>query len=395
MGIDGSTGTELVIERAARDCGLEFERAFVRCIANTAVTGDMYGDEGVGGQVTATVEIHDEVTAIPDWDELMGKTGAPVFYSSAYLSAYRKAEMSPAGAYAYLLLRDADGSARAALPAVLLPEMDPVGSLAVYEPAIAEHPLGLISHAWHCYDTWLPTRGGQTDLEGVAAILDGFRELAADFAAPWYGLVNVDATGPLAAALDGVGAHGVPIDERYVLDLPPGFSVNDYLYELSSRYRYTMRNHQRRAARAGATIRVLRPEEADLDAHLDLVRKTGEKHGVADFYPRGGFQEFQLRVGDAVRIIEIRIAGRIIGVGVCMVDAGRLHFWTCGVDYRSGDFSPFYVLFYEALRYATELGVPRFECGRRNGEFKRRYGLRPIPLLAYVSPTRRPLGVRA
>ena len=53
------------------------------------------------------------------------------------------------------------------------------------------------------------------------------------------------------------------------------------------------------------------------------------------------------------------------------------------------------MLFYEALRFAVELGVPRFECGRRNGDFKRRYGLRPIPLLAYVSPTRRPLGVRA
>lgn len=345
--------------------------------------------------MTATVEIYDDVTAIPDWDGLMGGCGAPVFYSSAFLSAYRKAEISPAGAHAYLVLRDADASARAALPAVLLPQMDPVGSLAVYEPAIVAHPLGLISHAWHCYDTWLPARDGRADLEGVAAILDGLRELAADFAAPWYGLVNVDAAGLLAAALDGIGAHGVPTDERYVLDLPPGFGVNDYLDELPSRCRYSMRVHQRRAARAGVTIRVLRPEEADLDAHLELVRRTGEKHGVADFYPRGGFQEFQLGLGDAARIIEIRSAGRIVGVGICLIDATRLHFWTCGVDYRAGDFSPFYVLFYEALRYAVELGVPRFECGRRNGDFKRRYGLRPIPLLAYVSPTRRALGVRA
>ncbi len=345
--------------------------------------------------MTATVEIHDDVTAIPDWDALMDEAGAPVFYSSTFLSAYRKAEMSPAGAYAYLMLRDADRSARAALPAVLLPQMDPVGSLAVYEPSIPRHPLGLVSHAWHCYDTWLPARGGQTDLEGVAAVLDGLRELAADFAAPWYGLINVDATGMLAAALDGIGAHGVPIDERYVLDLPPGFGLNDYLYQLSSRYRYTMRVHQRRAARTGAAVRVLRPEAADLDAHLDLVRLTGAKHGVADFYPQGGFQDFQLRLGDAVRIIEVSVAGRVVGVGICLVDAWRLHFWTCGVDYAAaGEFSPFYVLFYEALRLAVELGVPRFECGRRNGAFKRRYGLRPIPLLAYVSPTRRPLGVR-
>jgi hypothetical protein len=346
--------------------------------------------------VTATVEIHDDVTAIPDWDELMDEVGAPVFYSSAFLSAYRKAELSPARAYSYLVLRDVDRRARAALPAVLLPEMDPVGSLAVYEPAIARHPLGLVSHAWHCYDTWLPARDGLADLEGVAAVLDGLRELAADFAAPWYGLVNVDATGELAAALDGIGVHGVPIDERYVLDLPPGFGVNDYLYELSSRYRYTMRVHQRRASRAGVVVRVLRPEEADLTAHLALVRHTGEKYGIADFYPPGGFQDFQLRLGDAARIIEISLAGRVVGVGICLVDAQRLHFWTCGLDYASADdFSPFYVLFYEALRLAVRLGVPRFECGRRNGAFKRRYGMRPIPLLAYVSPTRRALGIRA
>lgn len=346
--------------------------------------------------MTATLEIHDDVTTIPDWDALMDEVEAPVFYSSTFLSAYRKAEMSPARAYAYLMLRDADRSPRAALPAVLLPEMDPVGSLAVYEPSIATRPLGLISHAWHCYDTWLAARDGPADHEGVAAILDGLRELAADFAAPWYGLVNVDATGPLAAALDGIGAHGLPIDERYILDLPPGFSLNDYLYELSGKYRYTMRACQRRAARSGARVRVLRPEEADLDAHLSLVRRTGEKYGVADFYPRGGFQDFQLRLGDAARIIEISLAGRIVGVGICLVDAQRLHFWTCGVDYAAADaFSPFYVLFYEALRLAVELGVPRFECGRRNGTFKRRYGLRPIPLLAYISPTRRPLGVRA
>ena len=60
---------------------------------------------------------------------------------------------------------------------------------------------------------------------------------------------------PLAAALDGVGAHGVPIDERYVLDLPPGFGLDDYLLDLPSRYRYNMRVHQRRAAHAGRWLR--------------------------------------------------------------------------------------------------------------------------------------------
>lgn len=346
--------------------------------------------------MTAAVEVHDDVAAIPDWDELMAQCAAPVFYSSTFLTAYRKAELLPADAYAYLMLRDADGSPRAALPVTLLPRMDPVGSLAVYEPGVAARPLGLVSHAWHCYDSLLPSRRGAEDLEAVTAILDAFRDLASDFAAPWYGLVNVDATGPLATALTGIGAHGVPIDERYVLDLPPGFGLPDYLAGLCGRHRYTMRAHQRRAAQAGAEVRVLAPESADLDTHLRLVHLLGQKHGVSDFYPRGGFQDFQLALGPAARVIEVCLAGRVVGVAVCLLDARRLHFWACGVDYAAAPtFSPFYVLFYEVLRHAIELGVSRFECGRRNGVFKRRYGLRPVPLLAYVSPTGRALGTRA
>jgi hypothetical protein len=346
--------------------------------------------------VTATVEIHDDVTAIPDWDELIGRSAAPVFYSSAFLSAHRKTAAAPADAYAYLTLRDPDRSLRAALPAVLLRRMDPLGSLAVYEPSIAANPLGLISHGWHCYDTWLPARRGEADLEAARTILDALQELAAGFDAPWYGLVNVDATGPLAAALNGIGAHGVPINERYLLDLPPGFGLSDYLAGLPGGHGRTMRAHQRRAERAGVRVRVLGPESADLDAHLELVRLSGAERCLADYYPSGAFQDFQLLLGEAVRIIEVSLGGRTVGVGICLADARRLHFWACGLDYAAApDFSPFYVLFYEALRHAVQLGVSRFECGRRNGVFKRRYGLRPVPLLAYVSPTRRPLGTRA
>ena len=346
--------------------------------------------------MTAAVEVHEDVAEIPDWDDLMGASGAPVFYSSAFLTAYRKAELLPADAYAYLMLRDADGSPRAALPATLMPRMDPAGSLAVYEPGIAARPLGLVSHAWHCYDSLLPVRRGEGDLPAVIAVLEAFRGLAAEYAAPWYGLVNVDATGPLAGALTRIGAHGVPIDERYVLDLPPGFGLSDYLAGLSGRHRYTMRAHRRRAAAAGAVVRVLAPEAADLDAHLRLVRLVGEKHGVADYYPRGGYQDLQLGLGPAARVVEVTLAGRLVGAAACLLDAQRLHFWACGVDYAAAPtFSPFYVLFYEVLRHAIELGVSRFECGRRNGVFKRRYGLRPVPLLAYVSPTGRALGARA
>jgi Acetyltransferase (GNAT) domain len=361
-----------------------------------AATGDRgpepAGRGAEGGAMTA-VEIHDDVTAIGDWDDLVRECAAPVFYSAAYLSAYRSTRLQPVDVYAYLMLRHADGSPRAALPAALLPQMDPVGSLAVHEPGIAANPLGLVSHVWHCYDTWLPSR--PDDRDGLVAVLDAFRDLARELGAPWYALVNVAAAGPLATALDALGARGVPVDERYILDLPPGFELSHYLAGLGGRARYTMRAHQRRAEQAGAVVRILDPASADLDAHLELVRRIGAKHGVEDFYPRGSFQDFQLRMGAAVKIVEVCLAGRVVGVAILLLDAQRVHYWTCGVDYEAAPtFSPFYVLFYEVLRFAIASGVARFECGRRNGVFKVRYGLQPLPLLGYVASSALPLGRR-
>lgn len=345
--------------------------------------------------MTESLEVHDDVAAIPDWDQLATDSGAPVFYSSAFLSAYRKSELLPADAFAYLVLRDADQRARAALPVALLPKMDPAGSLTVYEPSIAAEPRGLISHNWHCYDTWLPARGGQADLDAIRTVLTAFRQLAADFAAPWYGLVNVDATGPLAAALTALGAHGVPIDQRYVLDLPPGFAVADHLAALPGRQRDSLRMHQRRAERAGAVARVLEPGSAEPDRLARLERMIEAEHGVPGRFAPGGFQNFRQLLGQAARIIEICVGGRAVGLGFCLIDGVRLHLWTCAVDRAAEDFSPLHLLFYEALKYAGRLGLARFECGRRDGDFKRRYGLRPVPLLAYIAPTRKPLGALA
>jgi hypothetical protein len=341
--------------------------------------------------VSGTIEVHDDVTAIPDWDELAAHCGAPVFYRSAFLSAYRKSELLAADAFAYLVLRGGEHRARATLPVALLSRMDPLGALAVYEPAIAASPRGLISHSWHCYDTWLPSREGAADLDATRSILDAFRELATDFSAPWYGLVNVDATGPLAAALTALGAHGVPIDQRYVLDLPPGFDLADHLAGLPGHQRYTLRLHRRRAERAGAVTRILEPGTEPRE-YGGLVPLMEAEHSVPGRFAPGGLHHFRRLLGPAARLIEVSVGDRVVGLGVCLLDERRLHLWTCAADRAADEFSPFYVLFYEALRYAALLGVSRFECGRRNGEFKRWCGLRPVPLLAYIASTRRPIG---
>lgn len=339
-----------------------------------------------------SVEIHDDPGEIGDWDELVAGCGAPVFYRTPYLTSYQRENLSAADAYAYLVLRDEDGGTRAALPVTRQSAMDPLSVLAQYEPEIAREPVGLLSHVWHCYDTRVPMRADAGTAD-VAALLDAQRRLARDLDAPWYGLVNVDATGDLARRLGELGARGVPIEERFLLDLPPGFDMDDYLALLSRRHRYSMRNQLRRAADAGASVTVLAPREADLDEHLRLVRLIGAKHGVESLYPPGVFQRFQLGLGGDACLMEVRVGARLVGVGIFLLDETRVHFWTAGVDYAAADtFSPFYTLYHEGVRLALERGAARFECGRRNGVFKRRYGMRSVPVYAYVASTSRPLG---
>ncbi|MGH3809196.1 MAG: GNAT family N-acetyltransferase [Pseudonocardiaceae bacterium] len=341
--------------------------------------------------MTETVEISDDVAALTDWDTLTQRCGTPIFYRTTFLSAYQAAPLQPVDGYAYLVLRAEDKSPRAVLPVTFQRRMDPLGVLEVHEPDVAKRPSGLLSHVWHCYDTWLP--GGQTgSAEDLRTVLDAFRTLAADFGASWYGLVNVDGTGSLAASLSGLEAVGVPIDERYVLDLPRSGGMDAFLAQLRSKSRVELSRHRRRAQDAGIQVLVTEPRSADLDAHLALVRRTAAKHGNEGFYVDGLFQEFLRLLGDCVHIIELRLADQLIGVAICLVDEDRFHCWTGGADYAAATtFSPFYVLFYESVRTALVLGRHRFEVGRRNGVFKTRYGMRRVPLLAYLAPTGRSL----
>jgi CelD/BcsL family acetyltransferase involved in cellulose biosynthesis len=84
------------------------------------------------------------------------------------------------------------------------------------------------------------------------------------------------------------------------------------------------------------------------------------------------------RLGDACRLIRVELDGVLLAVSICMYDASRMHAWAGGCRYPPGlNWSPQYVLFAAELETAFAAGLPVLECGRRNDEFKTRYGLRP------------------
>lgn len=316
------------------------------------------------------------------WDEVVTRAGAPVFYTTAYLDAYENAPLQAVEERAYLVLREG-GAARMVLPVTYMSHADPIGALTGRLPGFADRPTGLLSHIWHCYDSWLP---GTASADGVAALLDRFRSLAKELGAGWYGLVNVDRR-TTGAVLEAAGLQGLEVDDRYSIDLTRYATVEDYIAALSVKYRNELRRQQRRAAEAGLTVRVVDPASADWDALFPLVLQTAAKHGNQHFYRDGIFQDFVLRLGSAARVIELRLRDRLIAGAISMVDSRRYHFWTAGVDYAAGGtFSPYYVLTAEGVRDALSVGVPLMECGRRNGVFKRRYGMSRLPLYAYVAP---------
>jgi predicted N-acyltransferase len=329
------------------------------------------------------IDLYQSIAEIREpWDEVVTRAGAPVFYTSAYLAAYENAPLQPVEERAYLVLREAD-RVQAVLPVTYLSQADPIGALAGRLPGFEDRPTGLLSHIWHCYDSWLP---GIVAPHQVHALLDRFRDLAKDLGAGWYGLVNVDrrVTG---AVLEEAGLTPLEIDDRYSIDLTRFGSVDDYLAALPMKYRIEMRRQRRRATEAGLEVAVVSPADADWDALFPLVLLTAAKHGNEHFYRAGIFQDFVLRLGSAARVIEMRLRGRLIGGAICMVDSRRYHFWTAGVDYAAGGtFSPYYALTIEGVRDALDVGVPLMECGRRNGVFKRRYGMARLPLYAYLAP---------
>ncbi|MGW8377979.1 GNAT family N-acetyltransferase [Streptomyces sp. ODS28] len=338
------------------------------------------------------VDVHDSLDAVRlEWQRLARAGRVPLFHHPRYLDAYAAAPLHPIARAHYLLARDGGGDAVAALPLFLQYDMDPLGVL-VHQLPSGSAPVGLLSHVWHCYDTRVPA-AAPLEPALLSALLDAAGALAAQSGADWYGLVNVEAGGELAHCLDQLaGPYAltrVRVDERFTLDLDGCTGIEDFIAGLSPRQRQHLRRFRRRAGEAGLAVRVAGPAGADLDGLLSLVQGTMAKFGAGSFFPPGRFQRFVSALGDRARVLELRVDGRLVAGAACLLDEDRLHFWISGTDYdASPTFSPNYLLFLEAIHEALRRGARVFEGGRRNGEFKERFGLRGRELLAYVARTR-------
>jgi hypothetical protein len=142
--------------------------------------------------------------------------------------------------------------------------------------------------------------------------------------------------------------------------------------------------HAKLAAEAGVRIvsRLARPDE-DVEK-LALLEVTMVRVGSPGYYDAAKLAAFLAETPHA-RVIEITLDGHLLAFAILFVDATRLHAWALGYDReRALPFSPYYLMWGSFMRLGYELGLPRLEAGRRNGEFKMSYGLEPQELNAYV-----------
>lgn len=339
-------------------------------------------DEVLSVDVASTIEAVDPA----EWNGVVRAAGAPVFYEHAYLSAYEHHPLGRLDGARFLVARQA-GEAVAVLPCFLQPVGDPLGVFAGTPVAGRTDP-ALLGHVWYCYDTRVPAvpLHPQRATAVHDALLDELGRLRAATGAAAAGLVNVAHDDPILATAGRRGWSVLDTDTRYQLPLAGFGDIDDYLMSLPRAPRQNMRRHVRRATEAGVTASLVAPDPGTLAEVCALCRKTAAKFGNGDFYAEEEFIGFVMGLGERALLARVDQGGTLLAGAVALVDERRFHMWVVGFAEATVDgFSPHYVLWSMEIAEAIRRGKQVVEGGRRNGPFKERHGMVPVPLRACLT----------
>jgi len=307
---------------------------------------------------------------------MAGLSKAPFYYRKKFLEAYQRHPVQSVVDSFYLEVLDKDGRLVAFSPCYL--QGDPLGA---FGPATDE--ISLLSHCWHCYDTRLLAADPTPDL--VRLLMDTMGEQAGHYGVRRYGFINVESGSADADAMEAAGLTPAALDTRYVLDLSGFDDEEAYLASLRPRPRHEYRRQLNRAGEAGVSCSARRTSPDEAAHSLRLLEVSATRAGSSGYYDAERIAAFLRVVGDATRVVEIAVDGQLVAIGICFLEADRLHTWAAGYDReRKLPFSPYYVLYAASVRLALEHGVPLLEGGRRNDQFKRRYGMAPRSLLSFT-----------
>ncbi len=320
----------------------------------------------------------------PETAELAAACGASEFYyGHEFLRAYEREPIQPVRSVHYIEVLDDHDRVVALTPCYV--QGDPLRALGLPPGETA-----LLSHVWHCSDTRLAC-AAPTPTPGLArAVVAAMRSVAAGEGLARCGFINVAAASPTALALEAAGLTGTELDTRYTVDLAALGDWDGYLSSLRYNARREYARQLRRAADCGVRITERVPEGDEDPDSLRIFEVLMANVGSAGYYSKERIAAFLRHTRTGARIIEVTQDGETIAKAVVFVEPRKIHAWAGGYD-RTADtergrpFSSYYVLMSAIIKLGLRLGIPTLEGGRRNGHFKERYGMSPVPLNAYMT----------
>jgi predicted N-acyltransferase len=223
----------------------------------------------------------------------------------------------------------------------------------------------------------LLTRPGH-EAAGRAALLQGAREVAARHAISSVHFTFC--TAEEVAAGEGAG-YLARRTQQYHWENRGYGGFDDFLNDLSSRKRKTIRKERARAQAFGGEIVALTGDAIGPEhwqAVWEFYQDTGARKWGTPYLTRAFFDLAHERLRDDVLLILALRGGRPVAGAMNLIGASALYgrYWGCIEDHPCLHFE---LCYYRAIEFAIETGLQRVEAGAQ-GEHKLARGYLPRPV---------------
>jgi hypothetical protein len=176
-------------------------------------------------------------------------------------------------------------------------------------------------------------------------------------------------------------------EPNMVLDISPKWrSYNDYLSNLTSRYRKVAKQIDKDVANAGCTIEKLNDVEAEAKQLHDLYMQTHRNARLRLVTLRDTFlPTLAAQLGEDMRTTVVRRDGELLGFVTTVRDGETAVGYYIGFDRKTNADVPIYFrLLQTVVDDAIIFGCKRLSLGRTALEPKARLGTRPDPMRIWI-----------
>ena len=195
------------------------------------------------------------------------------------------------------------------------------------------------------------------------------------------GVSSLHVNFPGAADAAALGAAGfLPrLGVQYHWDNRGYKTFDDFLAQLASRKRKTVRKERAAVREAGIVHRVLSGgdlREAHWDAFYAFYRDTAQRKWGGGYLTRDFFSRLGQSMAERVVLILAEHDGRIVAGALNLIGGDALYgrHWGCAETFR---FLHFETCYYQAIEFAIARGLARVEAGAQ-GEHKIQRGYLPV-----------------